>query len=95
MWDRGRFASYFLCFLIIQVKFSNSRTSWRLNADKVVKSTEFVPHLEDDPILDILTSSASHGNGQGWSKSSTPLKQEKLQVYCSECKGFVSGNHDR
>lgn len=83
---RGRVASYALCFLVIQVKLSNSRTSWLLNVDKVVKGSSgsvaaaaggsgaggAPAGLEDDLILDILTGSTSLGNGQGWSRSAGP-----------------------
>ncbi|XP_014210318.1 tetratricopeptide repeat protein 17 isoform X2 [Copidosoma floridanum] len=101
---RGCVASYALCFLVIQVKLSNSRTSWRLNADKVVKisapqdTASMQPIPEDDPILDILTGSTSLDNGQGWSRSAAPSSTtvDKLQVYCNECKGYVnSGVQDR
>lgn len=95
---RGCIASYALCFLVIQVKLSNSRTSWRLNADKVVKASSpppagAAPVLEDDLILDILTGSTSLGNGQGWSRSAAPPSStttDKLQVYCNECKSYVA-----
>ncbi|XP_011497478.1 PREDICTED: uncharacterized protein LOC105361886 [Ceratosolen solmsi marchali] len=103
MQTRGCIASYALCFLVIQVKLSNSRTSWRLNADKVVKITTSngnsatAPALEDDLILDILTGSKSLGNGQGWTRSATPSStgSEKLQVYYNECKSYASGTQDR
>lgn len=86
-WAEGRYA---LCLLILQVKLTNSRTSWRLNAaDKVVKTTDFVSAIDDDPIFDILASSVVTGNGQGWSKTATPDKHEKVQIYCQECKGFA------
>lgn len=91
-WIDGRYA---LCLLILQVKLTNSRTSWRLNAaDKVVKATDFVSAVEDDPIFDILTNSVVTGNGQGWSKTATAEKHEKVQIYCQECKGFV-GHQER
>lgn len=86
---RGCISSYALCFLIVQVKFSNSRTSWRLNADKVIQTstTSSTPLLEDDLILDILTGSTSLGNGQGWSRSATS-PTDKLRIYCTDCKGL-------
>ncbi|XP_014236872.1 uncharacterized protein LOC106659078 [Trichogramma pretiosum] len=95
MGTRSRIASYALCFLVIQVKFTISRTSWRLSADKVVMSstTTTAPGLEDDAILNILTSSISLGNGQGWSRTATDSNAaDKLQVHCSECKAYPTTN---
>ncbi|EZA59137.1 uncharacterized protein LOC105275542 [Ooceraea biroi] len=87
-WAEGRYA---FCLLILQIQLTNSRTSWRLNAaDKVVKTTDFVSAIEDDPIFDILASSLVTGNGQSWSKTATSEKHEKVQIYCQECKGFNS-----
>ncbi|XP_018392586.1 PREDICTED: uncharacterized protein LOC108771723 [Cyphomyrmex costatus] len=87
-WFEGRYA---LCLLILQIRLTNSRTSWRLNAaDKVVKTTDFVIAIEDDPIFDILSGSVVTGNGQTWSRTATPEKHENVQLYCQECKGFVS-----
>lgn len=92
---RDCLASYALCFLVIQVKVSNSRTSWRLNADKVVKSTStganFVPILEEEQILDILMGSATLDNGQGWSRSA-PIPAEKIQIYCKDCANNLPSN---
>ena len=92
--------SYALCFLVIQVKLSNSRTSWRLNADKVVRvattSTEFLPSaFDDDVIFDILTGSTINGNGQGWSRSAAQITttSDKFQVYCNECKSNTGNNN--
>lgn len=84
----GRVVGYLFCFLILQAKLTNSRTSWRLSADKVVKSTDFVSTVEDDPIFDILATSVSIGNGQSWSKTAV---SEKMQAHCQDCKG----NHER
>lgn len=87
-WTKGRYA---LCLLILQIKLTNSRTSWRLNgADKVVKTTDFVSTIEDDPIFDILANSVVISNGQTWSRTATLDKHEKVQLYCQECKGFAS-----
>ncbi|XP_020286802.1 tetratricopeptide repeat protein 17-like [Pseudomyrmex gracilis] len=86
-WAEGRYA---FCLLILQIELTNSRTSWRLNADKVVKTTDFVNTVEDDPIFDILASSAITSNGQSWSRTATSEKHEKVQIYCQECNGFVS-----
>ncbi|XP_012282514.1 tetratricopeptide repeat protein 17-like isoform X2 [Orussus abietinus] len=90
-----RIASYALWFLVLQVELTNSGSSWRLSADKVVKATEFVPSLEEDPIFDILANSVNLGNGQGWSKSAVPNENGMLQIYCNECNGFMPGNFDR
>lgn len=96
MWVDGRVARYALCFLVLQVKFSNSRTSWRLSADRVVKATEFALPVEDDPIFDILTASIDLSNGQSWSKTAFPGEQrKKVQIYCNECKNIISAGHDR
>ncbi|KYQ52056.1 Tetratricopeptide repeat protein 17 [Trachymyrmex zeteki] len=87
-WAEGRYA---LCLLVLQIRLTNSRTSWRLNAaDKVVKTTDFVSAVEDDPIFDILSGSVVTGNGQTWSRTATSEKHEKVQLYCQECKGFAS-----
>ncbi|KAK9306689.1 hypothetical protein QLX08_002617 [Tetragonisca angustula] len=91
----GRVVGYFFCFLILQAKLTNSRTSWRLSADKVVKTTDFVSTVEDDPIFDILASSISVGNGQSWSRTAISEKYEKIQPYCQDCKSITSGNHER
>ncbi|XP_078047180.1 tetratricopeptide repeat protein 17 [Augochlora pura] len=91
----GRVVGYLFCFLILQAKLTNSRTSWRLSADKVVKTTDFVSTVEDDPIFDILATSISVGNGQSWSRSAISDKHEKVQPYCQDCKNVLSGNHER
>ncbi|XP_076242908.1 uncharacterized protein LOC143184505 [Calliopsis andreniformis] len=91
----GRVVGYLFCFLILQAKFTNSRTSWRLNADKVVKTTDFVSTVEDDPIFDILASSITVGNGQSWSRTAVSEKHEKIQSHCQDCKNVLSGNHER
>ncbi|KZC13009.1 PREDICTED: uncharacterized protein LOC107191119 [Dufourea novaeangliae] len=91
----GRVIGYLFCFLILQAKLTNSRTSWRLSADKVVKTTEFVSTVEDDPIFDILSSSIGVGNGQSWSRTAVSEKHEKIQPYCQDCKNVLSGNHER
>lgn len=80
-----RAAGYAVCFLIVQIKLSNSRSSWRLSADKVVQMTEFAAP-DEDPVLSILTSAADRPNGQ-WSKSA-PQETEKHHVYCSDC-GYI------
>lgn len=95
MWTDRRIASYAICLLVFQIRLSNSRTSWRLNTDGVVKATQFATPAEDDPIFEILTSTASSSNGQGWSKSSSTDNQEKLQVYCNELNNFITSNNDR
>ncbi|XP_076634056.1 uncharacterized protein LOC143348098 isoform X3 [Colletes latitarsis] len=89
----GRVVGYLFCFLILQAKLTNSRTSWRLSADKVVKTTDFVSTIEDDPIFDILASSISVGDGQTWSRTAVFEKHEK--PYCQDCKNVLSGNHER
>ena len=91
----GRVVGYLFCFLILQAKLTNSRTSWRLSADKVVKTTDFVSTVEDEPIFDILASSISVGNGQAWSRTAVPDTHEKIQPYCQDCKTVVPGNHER
>ncbi|XP_060816040.1 uncharacterized protein LOC132907201 [Bombus pascuorum] len=91
----GRVIGYLFCFLILQAKLTNSRTSWRLSADKIVKTTDFVSTFEDDPILDILASSISIGNGHSWSRTAISEKYEKIQPYCQDCKSVTSGNHER
>ncbi|XP_003399015.1 uncharacterized protein LOC100647273 [Bombus terrestris] len=91
----GRVIGYLFCFLILQAKLTNSRTSWRLSAGKVVKTTDFVSTVEDDPILDILASSISIGNGHSWSRTAISEKYEKIQPYCQDCKSVASGNHER
>ncbi|OAD58652.1 Tetratricopeptide repeat protein 17 [Eufriesea mexicana] len=91
----GRVVGYLFCFLILQAKLTNSRTSWRLSADKVIKSTDFISTVEDDPIFDILASSISVGNGQSWSKTAISEKYEKIQPYCQDCKNVASENHER
>ncbi|XP_015592778.1 uncharacterized protein LOC107266631 [Cephus cinctus] len=81
------------CILVlVQAAMTNSRTSWRLSADKVIRLND----LDEDPILDILASSVGLSNGQGWSKSATQEKllQEKVQLFCAECESFV-GTRDR
>ncbi|XP_053983138.1 uncharacterized protein LOC128878715 isoform X1 [Hylaeus volcanicus] len=88
----GRVVSYLFCFLILQAKLTNSRTSWRLSADKVVKTIDFSSTVEDDPIFDILASSISVGNGQTWSRTAV---FEKHEPYCQESKNVLSGNHER
>lgn len=95
-------ASYALCFLVIQVRLSNSRTSWRLNADKVIRTTsqDFAPsgvEDEDDDIFYILTGSLNTGNGHSWSRSATRVTTpESFQIYCNECKSNISpGNQER
>ncbi|XP_057327033.1 uncharacterized protein LOC130668661 isoform X2 [Microplitis mediator] len=95
MWTDRRIASYAICLLVFQVRLSNSRTSWRLSADGVVKATQFASPVEDDPIFEILTSTVSSSNGQGWSKSASTDNQEKLQVYCNEFNSFITSNNDR
>lgn len=96
MWTDRRVASYAICLLIFQIRLSNSRTSWRLNADGVVKATQFASTIEDDPIFEILTTTVSSSNGRGWSKSATTENQnEKLQVYCNEFNTFITSNPDR
>lgn len=95
MWARARVIIYALYFLVIQVKLINSRTSWRLNADKVVKASE-VPSTEDeDPIFDILASTINLGNGQGWSKTDSKIENQKLEIFCTDCKNFIGGSYDR
>ncbi|XP_029037576.1 uncharacterized protein LOC117602496 [Osmia lignaria lignaria] len=91
----GRVVGYLFCFLILQAKLTNSRTSWRLSADKVVKTTDFVSTIEDDPIFDILASSISVGNGQSWSRTAISEKHDKIQSYCQDCKNVGAGNHER
>nr|XP_034176493.1 uncharacterized protein LOC117602496 [Osmia lignaria] len=91
----GRVVGYLFCFLILQAKLTNSRTSWRLSADKVVKTTDFVSTIEDDPIFDILASSISVGNGQSWSRTAVSEKHDKIQSYCQDCKNVGAGNHER
>ncbi|KOC60195.1 Tetratricopeptide repeat protein 17 [Habropoda laboriosa] len=91
----GRVVGYLFCFLILQAKLTNSRTSWRLSADKVVKTTDFVSTVEDDPIFDILASSISVGNGKSWSRTAISEKHEKIQPYCQDCKNVASGSHER
>lgn len=91
----GRLVGYLFCFLILQAKLTNSRTSWRLSADKVVKTTDFASTVEDDPIFDILASSISVGNGQSWSRTAVSDKHEKVQAYCQDCENVLSGNHER
>ncbi|XP_076648992.1 uncharacterized protein LOC143356846 [Halictus rubicundus] len=91
----GRVVGYLFCFLILQAKLTNSRTSWRLSADKVVKTTDFASTVEDDPIFDILASSISVGNGQSWSRTAISDKHEKVQAYCQDCENVLSGNHER
>lgn len=82
---------YAICLLILQLKLTNSRTSWRLNtANKVVKMTDFISTVEDDPIFDILASSVVISNGQSWSKTAISQKHEKMRIYCQECKDFTS-----
>ena len=95
MWAHGRVASYALCFLVFQVKLINSRTSWRLSADRVIKATQFPSSLDDDPVFDILATTANLGGGQGWSKTASSENHEKLQVYCNEYNNFVAGDHER
>ncbi|KAI4480186.1 PREDICTED: uncharacterized protein LOC106783743 [Polistes canadensis] len=92
VWFDGRMFGCLFCLLVLQANLTNSRTSWRLNVDKVVKATELVSTIEDDPIFDILASSI--GNGQGWSKTAASEKLDKVQVYY-ECKSFGSGSQDR
>lgn len=95
VWLDGRMFGCLFCLLVLQTNLTNSRTSWRLNADKVVKTTDFVSTIEDDPIFDILASSVNIGNGQSRSKTSASEKLDKVQVYCLECKGFGTGSQDR
>lgn len=95
MWAHGRVASYALCFLVFQVKLINSRTSWRLSADRVIKATQFPSSVEDDPLFDILATTASLGGGQGWSKTASSENREKPQIYCNEYNNFVAGDNER
>ncbi|XP_046824156.1 probable UDP-N-acetylglucosamine--peptide N-acetylglucosaminyltransferase SEC [Vespa crabro] len=95
VWLDGRMFGCLFCLLVLQANLTNSRTSWRLNIDKVVKATDLVSTIEDDPIFDILASSINIGNGQGWSKTAASEKLDKVQVYCHECKSFGSGSQDR
>ncbi|XP_015119296.1 uncharacterized protein LOC107042663 [Diachasma alloeum] len=95
MWADRRIASYAICLLVFQVRLSNSRTSWRLSADGVVKATQFASSVEDDLVFDILATTVSSSNGQGWSKTAATENREKLQVYCNEYNSFVTGNPDR
>lgn len=95
VWLDGRMFGCLFCLLVLQTNLTNSRTSWRLNADKVVQTTDFVSNNEDDPIFYILASSVSISNGQGWSKTAASEKLDKVQVYFHECKGFGSDSQDR
>ncbi|XP_015509156.1 uncharacterized protein LOC124298702 [Neodiprion virginianus] len=96
MWARARVIIYALYFLVIQVKLINSRTSWRLNADKVVKAvSEISSHEDEDPIFYILASTINLGNGQGWSKTDSKNENQKLDLFCNDCKNFISGSYDR
>lgn len=96
MWARARVVIYALYFLMIQVKLINSRTSWRLNADKVVKGSETVSSNEDeDPIFDILANTINLGNGHGWSKTDSKDNNQKLEIFCNDCKNFIAGSYDR
>lgn len=95
MWTDRRIASYAICILIFQVRLSNSRTSWRLNPDGVVKATQFASSVEEDPIFEILATAVNSGSGPGWSKSASTDNQEKLQVYCNEFNSFITSSPDR
>lgn len=91
MWRDSRIASYAICLLVLQVRLSNSRTSWRLNADGVVKPTQFATSNEDDdPIFDILANTVNFNSGPGWSKTAGNEGQDKFHVFCNEY-----GNPDR
>ncbi|KAJ8681676.1 hypothetical protein QAD02_017468 [Eretmocerus hayati] len=90
--SRSGLASYALCLLLIQVRLSNSRTSWRLSADRVVKNTNPAPalSLQDEVIFDILTGSVNFRNGAGWTRSATS-HNDRLDLYCNECQGYLNG----
>ncbi|KAF7992742.1 hypothetical protein HCN44_005086 [Aphidius gifuensis] len=93
MWRDGRIAIYAICLLVFQVRLSNSRTSWRLNADGIVKSTQFATSNDDDPIFDILANTVNFNNGPGWSKNAEG--QDKYHVFCNEYGNIIAGTPDR
>lgn len=93
MWRDGRIAIYAICLLVFQIRLSNSRTSWKLNADGIVKSTQFSTSNDDDPIFDILANTVNFNNGPGWSK--TAEGQDKYHVFCNEYGNIIAGTPDR